>query len=167
MLELYRNIKKRRQELKLTQDQLANLTGYEDRSSIAKIESGLVDLPQSKIELFSKALNTTTSSLLGDNNRDLELLDEQQKQLLSDFESLNNVGKGEAVKQVHNLTYIPEYQLANEVIDSINTFSYVHRETPSEEPVLMAAHNDHAEDPEEIEKMRRDAERLAALQKND
>ena len=38
MLALYKNIKARRLELKMSQDRLAELTGYKDRSSIAKIE---------------------------------------------------------------------------------------------------------------------------------
>lgn len=49
----------------MTQQQLADLTGYGDRSSIAKIESGLVDLSQSKLELFAKVLHTTPGSLMG------------------------------------------------------------------------------------------------------
>lgn len=72
MLELYKNIKLRRTELKLSQEELANRVGYRDRSSIAKIESGDVDLPQSKIVEFAKALNTTPGALMGwadDNNQ--------------------------------------------------------------------------------------------------
>ena len=58
MLELYKNIKRLREEKGLSQDALARLTGYTDRSSITKIEKGQVDLQQSKIELFAKALGT-------------------------------------------------------------------------------------------------------------
>ncbi len=65
MLKLYQNIKKLREERGLSQDSLAKLTGYTDRSSIAKIEKGLVDLQQSKIELFAKALGTTSKELVG------------------------------------------------------------------------------------------------------
>lgn len=69
MLELYKNIKRLREEKGLSQDALAKLTGYTDRSSITKIEKGQVDLQQSKIELFAKALGTTSSRLVGwDNN---------------------------------------------------------------------------------------------------
>ena len=39
--------------------------GYTDRSSIAKIEKGLVDLQQSKIELFADALGTSVKALVG------------------------------------------------------------------------------------------------------
>lgn len=65
MLELYKNIKRLREEKGLSQDSLAKLTGYTDRSSITKIEKGQVDLQQSKIELFAKALGTTSSELVG------------------------------------------------------------------------------------------------------
>lgn len=65
MLDLYRNIRKLRISLGLTQTDLAKLTGYGDRSSIAKIEKGMIDLPQSKIELFATALHTTPGDLVG------------------------------------------------------------------------------------------------------
>lgn len=65
MLMLYTNIKKRRLELKMSQDTLAELTGYKDRSSIAKIEKGDVDLAESKIREFAKALKTTPQDLMG------------------------------------------------------------------------------------------------------
>lgn len=69
MLELYKNIKRLREEKGLSQDALAKLTGYTDRSSIAKIEKGQVDLQQSKINLFAKALGTTSSDLVGWDNQ--------------------------------------------------------------------------------------------------
>lgn len=64
-MELYENIRRRRKSLKLSQDELAKLTGYTDRTSISKIESGKVDLPQSKIRLFAQALQTTEGELMG------------------------------------------------------------------------------------------------------
>lgn len=65
MLTLYKNIKARRLDLKMSQDRLAELTGYRDRSSIAKIEKGDVDLAESKIREFAKALKTTPQELMG------------------------------------------------------------------------------------------------------
>lgn len=65
MLELYKNIQQRRLELGMTQKELAIKAGYGDRSSICKIEKGLVDIPQTKISAFAKALETTESDLLG------------------------------------------------------------------------------------------------------
>lgn len=65
MLELYENIKKERKKLKLTQTELAKRLGYADKSMIAKIEKGQVDLSQSKIIAFAEALETTPGNLMG------------------------------------------------------------------------------------------------------
>ena len=65
MDKLYKNIKNRRKALGMTQQELADKMGYGDRSSIAKIENGAVDLNQSKIVQFAKILETTPSELMG------------------------------------------------------------------------------------------------------
>lgn len=65
MQKLYENIKRLRIENKLSQSELAKLTGYTDRSSIAKIEKGTVDLPQSKIKMFANVFDITPSELMG------------------------------------------------------------------------------------------------------
>lgn len=65
MLEIYTNIKKRRKELGYTQTELANKLGYADKSMIAKIEKGQIDLSQSKIMAFAKALETDARILMG------------------------------------------------------------------------------------------------------
>ncbi len=63
--EFGEKIRLRRIELGMTQDELAKITGYTSRSSINKIEMGLVNLPQSKIELIAKALMVNPTYLLG------------------------------------------------------------------------------------------------------
>lgn len=70
MLPIYTNIKTRRKQLKMTQDDLAKRAGYTDRSSISRIEKGEIDLPQSKIELFAQILGCTESELMGWNKED-------------------------------------------------------------------------------------------------
>lgn len=65
MLKLYKNIRENRLALGMSQEELAHKTGYTSRSSIAKIEKGEVDLPQTKILLFAKALGTTPAVLMG------------------------------------------------------------------------------------------------------
>ena len=64
-MEIHENIKRLRKQRGLSQEELAHLVGYTDRSSIAKIEAGRVDLSQSKIALFANALGTTPAELLG------------------------------------------------------------------------------------------------------
>lgn len=65
MLKLYANIRACRKAAKMTQEELAQRTGYTDRSSIARIEKGEIDLSQSKIVQFAEALGTTPSRLMG------------------------------------------------------------------------------------------------------
>lgn len=57
-------IKQRREELGLSQDELARLVGYKSRSSINKIELGFRDLTQSKIKRIADALQTTPSYIM-------------------------------------------------------------------------------------------------------
>lgn len=85
MLELYKNIKKRRLELNMTQTDLAKAMGYADKSMIAKIEKGIVDLPLSKIELFADALNTSPSELMGDTWEN-EILDNARSEIIDLFD---------------------------------------------------------------------------------
>lgn len=58
-------IKARRLELNITQKELAKRAGYTSHTSIAKIEKGGVDLPQSKILVFANALSTTVDYIMG------------------------------------------------------------------------------------------------------
>ena len=64
-MNLYEKIKLLRKQKKISQEKLAALTGYSDRSSIAKIEQGKVDLSETKIKIFANALGTTPAYLLG------------------------------------------------------------------------------------------------------
>lgn len=59
------NIRKRREELGMTQQELADKLGYSSKSTINKIENGTNDITQSKIKAFAKALNTTVPELMG------------------------------------------------------------------------------------------------------
>ena len=58
------NIKKRRFELKMSQQELADAMGYKTRSTIAKIESGENDVSQKKLQRFAQVLDTTVEMLI-------------------------------------------------------------------------------------------------------
>ena len=58
-------IKARRQELQMSQRDLAERMGYSNHSTITRIEAGKVDLPQSRIQQFADVLGTTPSHLMG------------------------------------------------------------------------------------------------------
>ena len=65
MLKLYENIKRYRKAAGFTQEEMARRTGYTDRSSIARIEKGEIDLPQSKIKQFAEAFGVSPGELMG------------------------------------------------------------------------------------------------------
>jgi len=59
------NIRKRRAELRMSQQELADAMGYKTRSTIAKIESGENDVSQKKLQKFAQILDTTVEALVG------------------------------------------------------------------------------------------------------
>ena len=71
---LYERIKLRRKQLGLTQDDLASMIGYSNRSAIARIENGSIDLPQSKIIAFADALKTTPGWLMGADKSSIKMV---------------------------------------------------------------------------------------------
>ena len=112
MLELYKRIKSRREELNMTQDALAKKVGYKSRTSIHKIELGLTDLPQSKIMEIADALSTTPEYLMGwtsevsNRNKDeAELVDgyrslnDESKRLIKTMIGQLNFGRAQTVNQ--------------------------------------------------------------------
>lgn len=121
-MELGQNIKNRRIELGLSQSELAFKVGYKDKGSISRIESGAIDLTQSQIERFSKALECTPAFLMGweDNiSKDelLEALDKakeiisksadykmsnNEKNLIESFRKLDERGKKHIINELEN-----------------------------------------------------------------
>lgn len=75
-MELYKRIRQRREDLNMSQDELASKVGYKSRSTIAKIEAGINDIPQSKISAFACALDTTPAELMGLEEKPLGLYDD-------------------------------------------------------------------------------------------
>jgi len=65
MLKMYERIKELRKQNNWTQEELAQKVGYTDRSTIAKIESGKIDIPQSKIIEFAEVFGVNAGDLLG------------------------------------------------------------------------------------------------------
>ena len=65
MSDLSTRVRLRREQLGLSQEELARRMGYRSRSSITKLEKGINDLPQSKVEELAQALETTPAALLG------------------------------------------------------------------------------------------------------
>lgn len=65
-------IKARRLELDWSLRELAKRMGYANQSTIARIESGKVDIPQSKVVKFSEVLNVSIAYLMGWDEDEIE-----------------------------------------------------------------------------------------------
>lgn len=94
---------------KLSQTELAIKVGYKDKTSIAKIEAGKVDLPQSKIFAFAKNLGTTPSYILGDNEfpnhveENHSFINDNDKTILDKYRQLNDEGKQRLLERADEL----------------------------------------------------------------
>ena len=63
--DLSSRIRQRREQLGLSQEELAARMGYRSQSSITKLEKGINDLPRAKLEELAAALDTTPAWLMG------------------------------------------------------------------------------------------------------
>lgn len=97
-MKIGEKIKKLREKLGYTQEQLAELMGYKSKSTINKIEAGINDITQSKVIEFAKILKTTPAYLMGwDDNPtpskptvDTSILTEAE---LAEFEKITGVNQ--------------------------------------------------------------------------
>lgn len=93
-------IKQRRKELKWSQRELAERMGYNNHSTITRIESGKVDIPQSRIVQFAEVLQTDVAYLMNweevekknDIATDITLKLFEDQELLEMVEMLANLG---------------------------------------------------------------------------
>ena len=71
-------VRDRREELNMSQEELAHKLGYKSRSSVNKIELGLNNLTQPKIVAVAKALQTTPAYIMGWEDEANELVAENK-----------------------------------------------------------------------------------------
>lgn len=86
-VKLGRQIRRLREQLGMSQEELAKKLGYKSKSSINKVETGSQSLTQSKIMRFAEALKTTPGELLdwdSDDAPDVEYSNERQRQIFSE-----------------------------------------------------------------------------------
>ena len=84
-MEIGERIRQRREELGMTQDELARAAGYKSRSSINKIEVDGRGLPQNKIVDIAYALRVTPSYLMGWENLSDAVAIAEQEQLIENI----------------------------------------------------------------------------------
>lgn len=76
MTTIGERIKKRREELNMTQAELARILGYKSRTSVYKMELDERGLPQKKIKQLAEALHTTPEYIMGWEEKPKDELDQ-------------------------------------------------------------------------------------------
>lgn len=122
-------IKHRREELGMTQDELAHKLGYKSRSSINKIELNLYNLKQSKIKAIADALGTTPSYIMGwDEEANIQKVQKEVEiseliekvygketlEMLSMFSRLDSVDKTVITSTIATLLTADKYSIQEE-----------------------------------------------------
>lgn len=104
-------IRSRREELRMSQEELATRLGYKSRSTIAKIESGENDLTQSKIVAFAEALSTTARWLLDYDDSDMTLPPGAHRPQFKKVPMLGYAAAGQPLEDLNQDT--PYYDIEN------------------------------------------------------
>ena len=157
-MEIGDRIKYRRELLGMSQEELAHKVGYKSRSSINKIESDGRGLPQSKIVLFAKALETTPAYLMG-----WEYVSDEDiaNAFITDCleEVIDNIKAFSPKEKNHFKNYIKLLEINRKKVDDY-TSQLLTLQRMEDELTAKAAHNDFSDDKEQQELMQQDLDEL-------
>ena len=103
MENIHKKIKLLRKENNLSQEDLAKLSGYSSRSTIAKIESGKINIPLSKIKIFANIFDVNIDYLLGIENYS------SSAELLHLYNNLNEKGRQKVTDYLELLNLNDEF----------------------------------------------------------
>lgn len=76
-------IRERRLELGMTQEQLAHIIGYKDKTAVYKIEAGINDVNQKTLKKFAEALDVPITYFLEGFNVDIEQVPHHESVLMA------------------------------------------------------------------------------------
>ncbi len=124
MLDTYKNSKRLRKLNGWTQEELAVRMGYTDRSMIAKIENGKVNLGQTKILEFAKVLGVNASDLMGNDGIIYPEDTPEAKAIRDDWESnstdMAHTDTLEVISEEDKLLLSRLHRVRQSTLDSIN-----------------------------------------------
>lgn len=124
---LGQNIRRIRTDLKMSQEQLANLCGHTNdnaRSWISKIESGTNDPPASDLKLIAKALGVTCLELMKESGED-----EEKKKACELFEQCYGSDVFRIVQQVIQLDQTDRLIIYGELLGMLKSEKYQKKES--------------------------------------
>ncbi|MHB9943638.1 Cro/Cl family transcriptional regulator [Clostridium sporogenes] len=146
-MEIKDIIRKRREELNLTYEQLGNMVGV-GKSTVRKWETGMIEnMRRDNIVSLAKALNISPAVIMGwediQQEKENEInnnLSQKEKALLKSFSKLNDLGKDKVIVYTKDLLDNNKYSLANDEISATLTEESI--------PYLVACHDDNLSDEE-------------------
>ena len=127
--------KKQREELGMSQEDLAHKIGYKSKSSINKIELDIQQLRQSKIKQIADALETTTDYIMGWSEK-----------------------KNDEPKEKHDVTDLIKNQYGSDVYELVQLYSKLNEAGKNK---IMEELRDTAALPKYTEPVKRDAQKMA------
>lgn len=84
-MDIGERIRRRREELNMSQAELARMVGYTSRSTITRIERDGNGISQDKIVAIAKALRVTPSYLMGWEDEEVATLTAMQEEAMGKF----------------------------------------------------------------------------------
>lgn len=112
-------IRKKREELNMSQEELALKIGYKSRSSINKIELDQYNLQQSKIKAIADALQTTPAYIMGweedaEEQKECDLIDDCYEnevfKIVQLILKLDAIDRGKIVERIETMLEDKKYR---------------------------------------------------------
>lgn len=113
-------IKKRREELGISQEELAHKIGYKSRSSVNKIELDIYNLQQPKIVAIAKALDVTPMWILG--------IEDEEQEICEKFADCYGSGTADIVDKLLRLDNEDRLKIAERIEVFLEADKYVKRD---------------------------------------
>lgn len=142
-MEIKDIIRKRREELNLTYEQLGNMIGV-GKSTVRKWETGMIEnMRRDNIVALSKALNISPSVIMGWDVLEENVPSEENKiskveiVLLENYNKLNDLGKEKLIEYSNDLIETPKYIDKNIAKDNVTELITSTKNKFSEKPYLM------------------------------
>lgn len=108
-------IRSLREAFSLTQEELGEKIGVQ-KAAVAKYESGAVEnIKRSTVEKMAEIFGVSPAFIIGWSESPHEP-DAEERRLLDMFSHLNKLGKAEAIKRIHEMSFISVY--SNNIIDN-------------------------------------------------
>lgn len=156
--EIGNRIKYARELRSTTLEDIARKVGVA-KSTVQRYENGKIQsIKLPVVESIAYALNVNPAWIIG-KSEEIEVIPNNLPKIMQYYFQLNDIGKEEAEKRVHELTQLDMYieiQNVEEAKQKIEKRALAY----SESHMPIAAHNDHDKEPEEQEKMYHDLNML-------